>query len=154
MELERQNICPITFTSHVWHLKGKFSINLPYLPYYPSIPTPQPPGSPASQSPLTTECWGFLSTGRAQRWSGEHRSVGIFRRVVKCSGMSFISTSDLTYTISGYTNVRLERNESMVIFFWDRIRVSFHINVPKRFYRNCLSVLSFYIILLVFIRTS
>jgi hypothetical protein len=26
-----QNICPTTFTPHIWHIKGKLGVNLPYL---------------------------------------------------------------------------------------------------------------------------
>jgi hypothetical protein len=38
MELGGQNICPTTFAPHVWHIRGKFGINLPLLPYLPHHP--------------------------------------------------------------------------------------------------------------------
>jgi hypothetical protein len=34
----KQNIYPTTFASHVWHLRGKFEVNLPHLPYLPLHP--------------------------------------------------------------------------------------------------------------------
>jgi hypothetical protein len=38
MELVGQNICPTTFTPHVWHLRGKLGVNLPHLPHHPNRP--------------------------------------------------------------------------------------------------------------------
>jgi hypothetical protein len=38
MELGGQNICPTTFAPHVWHLRGKLELNLPYLPHLPHHP--------------------------------------------------------------------------------------------------------------------
>jgi hypothetical protein len=39
MELEGQNICPTTFATRVWHLRGKLGVNLPIYPIYPTIQT-------------------------------------------------------------------------------------------------------------------
>jgi hypothetical protein len=36
-----ETFAPPTFTPHVWHLRAKFGVNLPYLPHYPTIQTPQ-----------------------------------------------------------------------------------------------------------------
>jgi hypothetical protein len=33
-----QNICPTTFAPHVWHLRGKLGVNLPYLPHHANRP--------------------------------------------------------------------------------------------------------------------
>jgi hypothetical protein len=37
-----QNIYPTTFAPHVWHLGGKFEVNLPHLPHHPNTPIVDP----------------------------------------------------------------------------------------------------------------